>query len=239
MHLTSFQKVLFILTLLLGMMVSIQLRITDAGIKYMSIKEMYDSAIELDVQHAEVAQLTLKVAALKEQIAAYQTASENERINFENVLSVELNSTERIAGLTGLEGPGVVIIVDDGTRELNYNEDPANVLVHDLDIRAMVDDLRNAGAEAIAINGQRVIYNKSNIQCTGPTIKINDQVYAPPYIIKAIGDRRFLESAINAPGSYSESLRNWGVFVEVNTAISVTIPAFTGEVNYQYLDELK
>jgi len=239
MHLTSFQRVLFILTLMLGMMAAIQFRITDAGIKYMSIKEMYDSAIQLDAQRAELDQLKLKVNTLKEQITTYQTANENERINFENVLSVELNHTEIIAGLTDLEGPGVVIIVEDGTRELNDNESPDNVLVHDIDIRAMVDDLRNAGAEAIAINGQRVVYNKSNIQCTGPTIKINDQVYAPPYIIKAIGDRRFLESAINAPGSYSESLRNWGIFVEVNTAISVTIPAFSGGVNYQYLDELK
>lgn len=91
-------------------------------------------------------------------------------------------------------------------------------------------------ALAIAINGQRVVFNKSNIQCTGPTIKINDQVFAPPYIIEAVGDRKFLESAINAPGSFSESLRSWGVFVEVNTSISVTIPAYEGFVSYEYLN---
>jgi uncharacterized protein YlxW (UPF0749 family) len=236
MRLTSFQKVILILTLLLGMLVAIQFRITNAGFKYMSIKEMYANSIELDVQRAEVEQLHSKIEALQTQIKAYQTANESERVNFEKVLSLELDNAQLISGLTDVEGPGVVIIVDDGTRELNDNEDPNNLLVHDLDIRAMVDDLRNAGAEAISINGQRVIFNKSEIQCTGPTIKINDQTYAPPYIITAIGDRKYLESAINAPGSYSESLRNWGVYVEVNTSISITIPAFNGEVNYMYLN---
>lgn len=235
MRLSSFQKLILFLTLLLGIMIAIQYRITNAGFKYMSIKEMYANSIELDVQRAEVDQLHGKIEALETQIKAYQTANENERVNFENVLSDELENAELISGLTDVIGPGVVIIVDDGTRELNVNESPNNIMVHDLDIRAMVDDLRNAGAEAISINGQRVIFNKSNIQCTGPTIKINDQIYAPPYIITAIGDRMYLESAINAPGSYSESLRNWGVYVEVNTSISITIPAFSGEVNYKYL----
>ena len=236
MKLSAFQKVILVLTLLLGILIAVQFRITNAGFKYMSIKEMYANSIELDAQRAEVEQLKLKMDALKSQITTYQTANESERINFENVLSVELENTKLISGLVGVEGPGVVIIVSDGTRELNINEDPNNILVHDLDIRAMVDDLRNAGAEAIAINGQRVIFNKSEIQCTGPTIKINDQTYAPPYIITAIGDRKYLESAINAPGSYSESLRNWGVYVEVNTSININIPAFTGGVNYQYLN---
>ncbi|MDK2868574.1 MAG: hypothetical protein PWP38_2889, partial [Clostridiales bacterium] len=199
MRLSSFQKLILFLTLLLGIMIAIQYRITNAGFKYMSIKEMYANSIELDVQRAEVDQLHGKIEALETQIKAYQTANENERVNFENVLSDELENAQLISGLTDVVGPGVVIIVDDGTRELNVNESPNNIMVHDLDIRAMVDDLRNAGAEAISINGQRVIFNKSNIQCTGPTIKINDQIYAPPYIITAIGDRMYLESAINAP----------------------------------------
>ncbi|MBS7527542.1 DUF881 domain-containing protein [Fusibacter paucivorans] len=235
MRLSSFQKLILFLTVLLGILIAIQYRITNAGFKYMSIKEMYANSIELEVQRAEVEQLHSKIEALETQIQTYQTANDSERINFEKVLSDELENAQLISGLTDVEGPGVVIIVDDGTRELNFNESPDNIMVHDLDIRAMVDDLRNAGAEAISINGQRVIFNKSNIQCTGPTIKINDQIYAPPYIITAIGDRRFLESAINAPGSYSENLRNWGVYVEVNTSISITIPAFSGEVNYRYL----
>ncbi len=235
MKLTALQKTVFALTILLGILSAMQFRAVNSGFKYMSIKEMYANSIELESQKAELSQLKEKADDLKIKIDEFDKARTDDRINYENVLQDEIENTMKVAGLTSVEGPGIVIIVTDGMRELYENENPNVVLVHDLDIRAMVDDLRNAGAEAISINGQRVIFNRSEIQCTGPTIKINDQVFAPPYVIRAIGDRKYLESAINAPGSYSESLRKWGVFVEVNTAISVSIPAYDGLMDNQYL----
>lgn len=228
------KKTILVLSITLGMMLALQVKTLNSGVKYLSIKDMYTYSIELESQKSEIIQLAAKAEELNKQISAYTTAKEDAEIDYETFLVGEIESIKSAAGLTKLEGPGVVIIVTDGTRDLIEDEDPNNVLVHDLDIRAMVDDLRNAGAEAIAINDQRVVFNKSNIQCTGPTIKINEQVFAPPYIIEAIGDRKFLESAINAPGSFSSALRSWGVFVEVNTSISVTIPAYEGFVSYDY-----
>lgn len=225
-----------LLSVVLGLLLAAQIKTFETGVKYLSIKDMYTLSIELESQKSELNLLNSKITDLKTQISAYQTAKEDEEIDYEQFLLNEIEMTKMSAGLTKVEGPGVVIIVTDGTRELIEDENPNNLLVHDIDIRAMVDDMRNAGAEAIAINGQRVIFNKSNIICAGPTIKINDQVFAPPYIIEAIGDRKFLESAINAPGSFSESLRSWGVFVEVNTSISVSIPAYDGFVSYEYVN---
>jgi len=232
----SKRKVMFSLTVLLGVLIALQVKTLNSGIKYLSIKDMYTQSIELESQKSEIVLLNAKVEDLKTQIATYQTAKDDEEIDYETFLLSEIDNTKAVAGLTSLEGPGVVIIVTDGTRDLLEDESPNSVWVHDIDIRAMVDDLRNAGAEAIAINGQRVVFNKSKIQCTGPTIKINDQVFAPPYVIKAIGDRKFLESIINAPGSFSENLRSWGVFVEVNTSISVSIPQYDGFVSYEYVN---
>lgn len=236
MKLTKKQSLILSLTIVLGLLMAMQVKTLESGVKYLSIKDMYSVSIELESQKSELALLSSKIEELRGQISAYQTAKEDEEIDYEAFLISEIEMTKMVAGLTKVEGPGVVIIVTDGTRELIEDENPNNILVHDIDIRAMVDDLRNAGAEAIAINGQRVIFNKSNIICAGPTIKINDQVFAPPYVIEAIGDRKFLESAINAPGSFSESLRSWGVFVEVNTSISVTIPAYDGYVSYEYVN---
>lgn len=234
MKLTKKQSLILSLTIVLGLLMAMQVKTLESGVKYLSIKDMYTVSIELESQKSELALLSAKIEDLRGQITAYQTAKEDEEIDYETFLLGEIEMTKMMAGLTRVEGPGVVIIVTDGSRDLIEDENPNNLLVHDIDIRAMVDDLRNAGAEAIAINGQRVIFNKSNIICAGPTIKINDQVFAPPYVIEAIGDRKFLESAINAPGSFSESLRSWGVFVEVNTSISVTIPAYDGYVSYEY-----
>lgn len=230
------KKRLFALTVLLGVMMTMQIKTLNSGVKYLSIKEMYTQSIELESQKSELILLKAKVDDLKTQIGAYQTAKDDVEVDYETFLINEIENTKAAAGLTALEGPGVVIIVTDGTRELLDDENPNDIWVHDLDIRAMVDDLRNAGAEAIAINGQRVVLGKSKIQCTGPTIKINDQVFAIPYVIEAIGDRKFLESVINAPGSFGEDLRSWGVFVEVNTSISVSIPAYEGFVTYDYVN---
>lgn len=235
MRLNNLQKTVFVLTLLLGILGSMQFRAVNSGFKYMSINDMYSNSIELESQKAELIQLKEKADELKATINAFGSALDDERIDYETVLKNEIENTMKVSGLTKVEGPGIIIIVTDGDRELYENENPNTVLVHNLDIISMVDDLRNAGAEAIAINGQRVIFNKSGILCTGPTIKINDQRFAQPFIITAIGDRKYLESAINAPGSFSEELRAWGVFVEVNTAISVTIPAYEGPLDYVYV----
>jgi uncharacterized protein YlxW (UPF0749 family) len=231
------KTIFFILMLLLGMLVVFQYKTLQSGVKYLSIKDMYAYSIELESHKSEIELLDQQMKELQAQVDAYSLAKEDDQIDYELFLKSELETIKLTAGLTRVEGPGVVILVTDGTRELNADENPNNLLVHDLDIRAMVDDLRNAGAEAIAINGQRVVFNKSQIICTGPTIKVNDQVFAPPYVIEAIGDRKFLESSINAPGSFSESLRSWGVFVEVNTSISITIPAYDGFVSYDFIFE--
>ncbi len=219
-------KVNILLAILLGFLVVLLYRAVNTGMKYMSIKEMYASSIELADQKSEIAQLSEKLDDMRLQIEAYRQAKEDETIDYEAFLRAEIESMKKMAGVVDLAGPGVIIIVSDGTRELQSLENPNNVLVHDLDIRYVVDDLRNAGAEAISINNQRILFDRTRIVCTGPTIKINDQVFAPPYVIQAIGDRKLLESAINAPGSFSEDLRAWGVYLEVYTSVHVVIPAF-------------
>ena len=234
MKFAEVQKTLFVLTLLLGILTSMQYRAVNSGFKYMSMKDMYTQSIELESQRAELNQLREKRDSINMKMEAFNIAKEDVRVDYQSVLIEELENIKMVSGLTNVEGPGIIIIVTDGKRELTENENPNNLLVHDLDIRAMVDDLRNAGAEAISINNQRIVFNRSKILCTGPTIKVNDQVFAPPYVIRAVGDRKYLESAINAPGSYSETLRNWGVFVEVNTAVNVSIPAFDGATEFLY-----
>lgn len=225
------QKIRLVLCLLLGLLLALQYEAVNSGHKYLSIKEMYAYSGELEASRSEIEQMKLKKIALQSEIDAFTLAKEDERVDYEALLRSEIEWTKKIAGLTPVEGPGVIVIITDGFRDLSENEDPNNVLVHDLDIRSVVDDLRNAGAEAIAINNQRVLFNKSKIICTGPTIQINDQVFAPPYVIQAIGDKDFLQSAINAPDSFSHNLRQWGVFVEVNTSVHLKLPAYESFFN--------
>ncbi|MGX8797883.1 DUF881 domain-containing protein [Fusibacter sp. JL298sf-3] len=219
-----------VLGLLLGLFVALQVKAVNSGQKYLSMKDMYALSAELESTKRELEQLTEKKADLTDEISAYTTAKEDERVDYEQFLKDEIQWLKAASGFEPLAGPGVVVIVQDGSRALSEFEDPNNLIVHDLDIRSMVDDLRNAGAEAIAINGERILFNKTKIVCTGPTIQINDKAFAPPYVIQAIGDKDFLSAAVNAPGSFGDDLRKWGVFVEVNTSVHVEIPAYEASI---------
>ena len=138
--------------------------------------------------------------------------------------------------MTPLEGPGVVIVVTDAVRDLGADEDPNNLLVHDYDIRSMINDIQMAGAEAISINGQRILFNKTDLYCTGPTIRINSQVFAQPFVIKAIGDQNRLMEVIDGPKGYANILRDMGIFVEANTAINMRIEAYETYEEPKYLN---
>ena len=220
---------MFFLMLILGILVSVQYRILGTGFKYIEIQDIDFLYSQIENQKAEIKQ----IAELKEETLKKISEYENTKnyIEIEKTLKKNLDEVSLFAGLTKVRGEGIIVIISDGERELLTNENPNNVLVHDLDISKIITDLRNAGAEAISINNQRIIFNKSLITCNGPTIKVNNTVFAQPFIIKAIGNRSYLESAINAPGRYGNVLKEWGLFVEVNTSISLVIPKY-GELIY-------
>lgn len=155
-------------------------------------------------------------------------------ISPQELLEQELQDYKALAGYEPLQGEGVVVLLTDSNAPLFEDQNPNRLIVHDRDITMIINDLRNAGAEAISVNGQRYIVNLSELYCNGPTIRINNQWYAQPFIIEAIGSRRELLAAINSNASYAFGLKTRGIFVEANTSLELTIPAYTGD-RYQYL----
>lgn len=224
---------IFILMVLVGFLVVLQGKALSMGAKHILLNDIrtiqnniMSETKQRDILEAEYRELT-------EKVHHYETNG-SAAVDVFEMLQAEIAHFKMLSGLVPLEGQGVIIIIDDGQRELIVEEDPNNVLVHDTDIRSIVDDLKNAGAEAISINDERYVLGHSRIFCNGPTITINGKQYAQPFIIRAIGDRKHLEAAINAPESYGSALRQWGVFIEVNTTVSLKIPAYSGKLNYQY-----
>ena len=111
-------------------------------------------------------------------------------------------------GLTNLRGEGIELVLKDGEDKKKVGNDALQIIVHDTDILEIVNVLRNAGAEAISINDQRVIAT-TPISCIG--IKINDEKIGGPYVIRAIGDSDYLKTALEIPGGILrilESSRN-------------------------------
>lgn len=225
---------IFILTLILGLMIVMQYKITKTGTKYVSFKDIETQVIQIESQEVENKILSDQVIQLENQIKAFKDAI-NENGDIESVLRDEIEKYRLVVGIDDVSGPGVVIIVTDSDRALLENEDPNNLLVHDLDIQALIDDLMLAGAEAIAVNGQRVLPNFTEVVCNGPTVRVNEKMYSQPFIIEAIGDRNYLKAAINAPDQYGQVLRQWGIFLEVNTSIYLEISGYDLPIQFKYM----
>ena len=146
----------------------------------------------------------------------------------------QINDGNKIIGLTEVTGTGVVITVSDSDIDPNTVIDSSKLLVHDSDILKIVNELKNAGAEAISINGQRVILTTSII-CGGNIINVNGERIGAPFEIKAIGSPEALAN-LSRPGGWLSILKDRGVKVsEPKKSNSITIPKYSGVLNFKYL----
>lgn len=153
-------------------------------------------------------------------------------------LEEQINQANKTLGLTEVTGTGVIVTLkDNDTLNSNSNIDLSNSIVHDVDIIAIVNELKNAGAEAISINDHRVVPTTS-ISCDGNVIKINGEKVGAPFEIKAIGLPEQL-AALKRPGGYLDLLDGWGVITEFKKVNTVTIPKYTGVIDFKYAQNVK
>ncbi len=156
----------------------------------------------------------------------------------EDFLREELEYYKLSSGYKAVQGEGVIVLVTDSRDPLKKDQNPNTQLVHDVDINILLAELQNAGAEALAVNGERVLLHRTKLVCNGPTIRINERLYSQPFLIEAIGARKELQAAIYATDGYTQLLRRSGIFVEANTSIQLEIPSFHETLAHDYLQEV-
>lgn len=152
--------------------------------------------------------------------------SENDINKDENDLSTVI-----LAGLTDLEGSGVKITVSDSGETIF--KDPEMSVIHDEDILSIINELYDADAEAISVNGERIVAT-SEIRCAGSTISINNNRYSQPYVIKAIGDPVNLKNAITMKDGIGETLSYYGIQIEIEECESLTVEAYKNNQKFIY-----
>lgn len=143
----------------------------------------------------------------------------------------ELRVSNILLGLTEVSGSGVIVKLDDNrnvtTETIGVYESISQYLIHDEDLRTIVNELKNAGAEAISINGQRIV-NSTAITCDGNVIMINGEKIGAPFEIKAIGFQEMFIGALLRPGGYIEVLNNDGIITSVEKQDNIKIPKYNG-----------
>lgn len=142
----------------------------------------------------------------------------------------ELKELNMYLGLTEVEGEGITITLRDNTSSLIASSDD---IVHDGDLRAVVNELKNANAEAISINGQRIVPT-TPITCVGTVIQVNDEVVGSPFTIRAIGHKENLNN-VTRPGGYLDLLISDGINVEVKKSDNIKINKYNGILANRYI----
>lgn len=193
-----------------------------------TLQRVESLAAQLRMAEAERDALADELAKIRSEVrtgAVSQTDS--------GLLAQELSRTQLFAGLRPVSGPGVQVVMDDSQLPRTPGENPNNFIIHDEDLLRVINELAGAGAEAISINGQRLI-GTSEIRCTGPVVTINGVRTTVPVVITALGNPEDLERAISMRGGPAESLRVWGITVAVSKETKVTVPAYRGSQSFKY-----
>ena len=149
----------------------------------------------------------------------------------------ELKKYNQILGLTDVTGEGIVMTVTDSAQS-STAIDMNNLIIHDSDLRSLVNELSNAGAEAISINDERIV-STTAITCAGNVILINGNKVGSPFTIKAIGNQASLYGAITRAGGYTYGLKARSIQVETKKVNNIQISRYTGALTQKYAKDDK
>jgi len=218
-HSTKEKFFMFLVCLIVGTMISTQFRSAEHAKQSVNQQRAEDLAEKLKNAEKENKELTNKLEELE-----VQGAGGDPKL---------LNDLKIKAGEVALTGPGVIVTVDDSQVKPKNGENPNLYVIHDDDLLRLLNELRAAGAEAIALNKERML-DVSEVRCAGPTVSVNNTRFTPPYEIRAIGDPKTLESALRLRGGVVETLKFWGINVNVKRSDKVEVPAFKGTRHFEF-----
>lgn len=163
-----------------------------------------------------------KIYEYKEKIAANEEASE--------LLDEELDNSNLLLGKTEVIGEGVIITLEDN-EETHIT---ASNLIE------LMNELWTAGAEAISINGVRIINTSEIVDIAGYILVKPKQRIVSPYEVKAIGDQTYLTSTLCLKNSgFIDRYQNIGKTVSIEQQRNIKIPAYTDPIEIKYMQEVE
>jgi uncharacterized protein YlxW (UPF0749 family) len=230
----SWQVTLGVALLALGFLIAAQLGTEGPRVRYTTQERtpLLETATELQAEQDE---LKAKILGLREDIQAVEGQGIGSA-DLVRQMNAQLEEARIAAGLIPLTGTGVVLQLDDSQAPVPPGENQADYLVGSHDIRTVVEELWLAGAEAIAINGERVTPTTAIIDI-GPSLLVNSAYLAPPYQVTALGSTDLYDRLSRSAG-FVEFVRaraeGFGIRLSFAEPESLEMPAFAGTVTLRY-----
>ena len=150
-------------------------------------------------------------------------------------LESKIKKDNLILGNTDVTGAGIMVTLTDGKTDATAI-DPSYFLVHAENILQVVNEMRNAGAEAISINGERVVNTTDITIVNGAFVFVNGKRLSSPYTVKVIGNQKYLDSAISIKYGYIDEITANGKTISYVPVKSVKINKYKGDLSMKYAE---
>lgn len=209
MRVQSGQIAVGLAALLLGLMVAVQFRLQEVVPPASQTNQLLALLRQADQKRQQLTQEVAHLNMLLDKRLSYQASAAR--------LERQLTTDEILAGTIPVEGPGVTIQWANGNA-------PAAYQLTDIDLLLLVNELRAAGAEAIAINGQRITA-QTEIRSAANYVLINETQSNAPFVIQVIGQPSTLANALTLSGGLYDESQQEGLSMTINKNNHIVIPA--------------
>ena len=221
-------SVIFLITVVLVSLIFIQFRTVEEtnmmGIESMREDELRQEVLDWKNKYNEIDE---KLKSNNAKIEEYtKTIRNNEQSS--QLLDAELNEYNMLVGKTNVTGDGVIIKLTD-TSEMSYKAS---------NITYLINELKYAGAEAISINGQRIINITDIVSISGKYILVKGERIISPYEVRAIGNQDKLNEVLNFKDEgFIPYYKNKGYSIEMSLQSNISIPAYNQQIVLKYIKE--
>ena len=224
---------IFTVCILLGFLLALQFKSVKIHAKQNTQPQRNEELSQMLAEERERTEtLSKQLDQYKADIDKFQKEAE-ESGGYASVLAQQLKRAEILSGGTAVHGPGVVVTLKDSTAPNTTGVDENAFVIHDSDLLRVINDLRASGAEALSLNGERILAT-SEIRCAGPTVSVNNTRYSTPFVIQAIGDPDTMEQALLMRGGIVDELMTFNIEVNIEKKQDLTIEASKQDATFQY-----
>lgn len=191
-----------------------------------SLENMREDELRTEISNykTKIEEVNGQIEETNATILEYQEAinSDKEASEF---IAKELEKQNNLLGKNDVKGNGVIVTLTDTRAQKITSED----------LRTLLNELKLAGAEAISINGQRIVYDSYIVDIESTYISVNGVGIVSPYEVKAIGDPTYLESGLSKKQyGYIDTKLEEGKDVTLKRQDNILINKYNGDLNMEY-----
>ncbi len=227
---------LLLVSLILGLMLASQFKNVQRVGGNVSLQRAQELTTQIQKLNQEISSQQNRIREMELSISEYENIAQDDG-KMSDALFRELERTRMLAGLVDLEGPGIIVTVNvvpvkDWTGESTIVR---NVYYEDL--LKLVNELNAAGAEALAINDERII-STTEIRNAGDFIVINTNRHAIPFEVKALGNPDTLEASLKLLGGVGDSLGE-ELEIKIRRENKIRVLKYSGPMQYQHAQPIQ